>query len=224
MKKFFKFAPAFLAISLLLILTGCGGNTGRDNNTENSRAGVPGENAEENSMQQPSVAPAAGKSLVVYFSWSGNTEQMATWIAQESGSDVYRITPREPYSSDYNDVASRAKSELDGGIRPSLENLMDTQTMAQYSTLYVGFPVWWYDLPMPVLAFLESYNLSGKTVLPFFSHNGSSSGAGSLSTLASACSNANVQTGEAFSISGNLVNQSEDQIREWVRSMYNKSQ
>ena len=97
--------------------------------------------------------------LVVYFSWSGNLQQMARWTAEETGGDLFRIVPAESYGEDYGACADRAKNELDNGIRPELSAHIDVETMAKYDTVYLGFPVWWYDLPMPVWSFLEEYDL-----------------------------------------------------------------
>lgn len=84
-----------------------------------------------------------------------------------------------------DDCADRAKNELDNGIRSEISEHINGDIMKQYDVIYIGFPVWWYDLPMPVWTFLEEYDLSGKTVITFFSHNGSSNGAGSLETIKS---------------------------------------
>lgn len=137
-------------------------------------------------------------------------------FADESGSDLYRVTPKEAYSEDFDSCADRAKNELDNGIRPEISALMDAETMAQYGTVYVGFPIWWYDLPMAMTAFLENYDLSGKTIIPFFSHNGSSSGASAPDTLEEICMGATVLSDSTLSISGDSVESSEEQIREWV--------
>ena len=160
--------------------------------------------------------------LVAYFSWSGHGQQMARWISDETGADLFRIVPGESYGEDYNACADRAKNELDNGIRPELAEHIDANTMAQYDTIYLVFPVWWYDLPMPVWTFLEEYNLAGKTIIPCFSHNGSSSGANSLNRVAELAKGANVRTGDALSISGNSVANSEKEIRDWAKSVLNK--
>lgn len=209
MKKGLNFISLLMLLSMLLIFGGCAGNS---SNSESNLATT------TNVTSQASNSSESVKSLVVYFSWSGNTQKMAQWIADESGSDIYSVTPKEPYGDDYNACTDRAKNELDNGIRPELSDLMDKDVMAQYDTIYVGFPIWWYDLPMPMTAFLENYDLSGKTIIPFFSHNGSSSGAGSLDTLKEICKNADVMTDDALSISGNSVESSESEIRDWVKS------
>lgn len=154
--------------------------------------------------------------LVAYFSWSGNGQQMARWIAEETGGDLFRIVPTESYGEDYNACADRAKEELDNEIRPELSEHIDADVMAQYDVIYLGFPVWWYDLPMPVWTFLEEYDLSGKTVIPFFSHNGSSSGANSLNRVAELAKDATVLTKDALSLRGSAVADSEAEVKAWA--------
>lgn len=159
--------------------------------------------------------------LVAYFSWSGNGQQMARWIAEETGGDLFRIVPSESYGDDYNACADRAKNELDNGIRPELSAHIDAEVMAQYDVIYIGFPVWWYDLPMPVWTFLEEYDLTGKTVIPFFSHNGSSNGANSVNRVAELSDGATVLTSDVLSIRGSSVANSEKEIKDWAAN-FNK--
>lgn len=154
--------------------------------------------------------------LVAYFSWSGNGQQMAAWIAEETGGELFRIVPTESYGEDYNACADRAKSELDNKIRPELSAHIDADIMAQYDVIYIGFPVWWYDLPMPVWTFLEEYDLAGKTVIPFFSHNGSSNGANSVNRVSELASRATVLTDDVLSVRGSDVPNSENEVKEWV--------
>lgn len=156
------------------------------------------------------------RTLVTYFSWSGNGQQMARWIADETGGDLFRIVPAESYGEDFNSCADRAKNELDNKIRPELSEHIDADTMAQYDVIYIGFPVWWYDLPMPVWTFLEEYDLSGKTVIPFFSHNGSSNGANSVNRVAELAEGATVLTDDALSLRGSSVADSEKEVKDWV--------
>lgn len=166
---------------------------------------------------KPEAAPqGSSDTLVVYFSWSGNGQKMARWIAEEKGADIFRIVPADDYGSDYQACADRAKSELDNGTRPELAEHIDKETLDKYDTIYLGFPVWWYDLPMPVWSFLEEYDLSGKTIIPFFSHNGSSDGANSLDRVKELAPNSDVRTDDALSINGNNVANSEDEVKEWA--------
>lgn len=159
--------------------------------------------------------------LVAYFSWSGNGQQMAKWISEQTGGDIFRIVPTQSYGEDYSACADRAKNELDNGIRPQISEHIDKEVMAQYDTIYIGFPVWWYDLPMPVWTFLEEYDLSGKTVIPFFSHNGSSNGANSVNRVAELAKGAKVLTEKVLSIRGNDVSNSEKKVKEWAAGFAN---
>lgn len=194
-------AVAVIATAVVICMKLFGGShTGIDNDPE---AKISGES----------------KVLVAYFSWSGNGQQIAIWIADETGGDLFRIVPTESYGEDYGACADRAKNELDNKIRPELAEHIDAETMAQYDVIYIGFPVWWYDLPMPVWTFLEEYDLSGKTVIPFFSHNGSSSGANSVNRVAELAKSATVLTDDALSLRGSSVSSSEKEVRDWVKGL-----
>lgn len=200
-KKRIVIAGIIVAVVVIAVITGIKFFTGRsmgiDNNPE---------------------AEVSGNSnvLVAYFSWSGNGRQMARWISEETGGELFRIVPSEPYGEDFNTCADRAKNELDNEIRPELSSHIDADIMAQYDVIYVGFPVWWYDLPMPVWTFLEEYDLSGKTVIPFFSHNGSSNGANSVNRVSELAEGAEVLGRNALSIRGNDVSDSESEVKEWA--------
>ena len=168
----------------------------------------------------PEPEPAGNSNvLVAYFSWSGNGRQMADWIAEETGGELFRILTEEPYGDDFDSTASRAQTELNNQTRPALSTHISPEVMAKYDVIYLGFPVWWYDLPTPVWTFLEEYDLSGKTIIPFFSHNGSSNGANSLSRIAELAKGADVRTEDALSIRGSSVAGSEQKVKEWAASM-----
>ncbi len=189
-----------IAVTVLMLLRSMGGVHGAiDNNPE------------------PEVSGNSNM-LVAYFSWSGNGQQMADWIAEETGGDLFRILTEDAYGNDFDSTADRAQRELNNGVRPVLATHIAPEIMAQYDVIYLGFPVWWYDLPMPVWAFLEEYDLSGKTIIPFFSHNGSSSGANSLNRIAELASGADVLTENALSIRGSSVSGAEAEVKEWAAS------
>ena len=202
-KRIIKLMSALTALlTLCVCFSACGGgdHSAIDNAPESS---VSGDN----------------KVLVAYFSWSGNGQQMARWISEETGGDLFRIVPSEPYGEDFDSCADRAKNELDNEIRPELAEHIDAETMAQYDVIYIGFPVWWYDLPMPVWTFLEEYDLSGKTVIPFFSHNGSSNGANSVNRVDELAKGATVLTDDALSLRGSSVANSEQEVKDWVKGL-----
>ena len=200
--KIKKIASILLCATLMMtLLAGCGGRS----------TGVP--QTEEIDLTNDS------KVLVVYFSWSGHLQTMSHWIADETGGDIVRVVTKEPYPEDYNATADRAKKEQDDGTRPEITIELTEEELAKYDTIFLGFPVWWYDLPMPMWTFLERADLSGKTVIPFFSHEGSSNGASSLGTIEKLAEGAEVKSGDALSIRGGSVDSSEEEVREWVRNL-----
>ena len=157
--------------------------------------------------------------LVVYFTWSGHLDSMAHWIADETGGDILRMLAKDEYPESYNDTAERAKKEKDDGVRPEITVSLTEEQMAKYDTVFIGFPVWWYDLPMPMWTFLEGVDLSGKTVNIFFSHEGTSDGGSALSTIGTLAKGATVNTDNALSIRGSKVKNSEEDVRDWVKEL-----
>lgn len=116
-------------------------------------------------QQTEIISTSDGKTLVVYFSWSGNTEDMANYIAQQTGGDLLKLEPTDPYPEDYSATGDRAKIEVDTNARPEITNL--PESIAEYDTILVGYPIWWHTAPMLIGTFLESYDLSGVDVYPF---------------------------------------------------------
>lgn len=114
---------------------------------------------------------ANGGALVVYFSWSGNTENVAKAIAAQTGADLYEIVPEEAYVDDYNTLLDIAGEEKESGARPAIAGTIED--ISQYEMIYVGYPNWWADMPMILYTFFDSYDLSGKTVAPFCTSGGS---------------------------------------------------
>lgn len=118
------------------------------------------------------------KTLVVYFSASGVTARAAKEVAAAVGADLYEIRPEQPYTAsdlDWMDKRSRSTLEMnDPACRPAIAE--PVEQMEQYDTVFVGFPVWWYVEPRIVDTFLESYDFSGKTLIPFATSGGSGIG------------------------------------------------
>ncbi|NDV68149.1 flavodoxin [Dysgonomonas sp. 25] len=113
--------------------------------------------------------------LVAYFSCSGTTKRAANKLATDMDADLYEIVPEIPYSAadlNWNDRASRSSVEMrDPSSRPAIAGRLDN--VEQYDTIYIGFPVWWYIAPTIINTFIESYDLSGKTLIPFATSGGS---------------------------------------------------
>ncbi|MBR2594055.1 MAG: NAD(P)H-dependent oxidoreductase [Firmicutes bacterium] len=218
MKK--RLSGLLIAMALLLLLTACGstGNSDNENSSQQNKESV--QAAESKGAYDAGKADDADKNvIVVYFSWSGHLDSMAHWVADETDGDLFRVTAKEDYPEDYNETADRAKSEQDNGVRPEINIDLTQEQMAKYDTVFLGFPVWWYDLPMPMWTFLESYDFSGKIIIPFFSHEGSSNGANALPTVEALANGADFRKDDALSIRGGKVDSSENDVREWVRSL-----
>ena len=112
--------------------------------------------------------PADGSNiLIAYFTRTNNTGTVAERIAELTGGTLYRIETVEPYPEDYTECTEVAREQLENGTRPQLCGTVEN--MEQYNIVFVGCPVWWGDAPMPIWSFLESesYDFSGKTVIPF---------------------------------------------------------
>jgi len=112
--------------------------------------------------------PADGSNiLIAYFTRTNNTGTVAERIAELTGGTLYRIETVEPYPEDYTECTEVAREQLENGTRPQLSGTVEN--MEQYNIVFVGCPVWWGDAPMPIWSFLESesYDFSGKTVIPF---------------------------------------------------------
>lgn len=125
----------------------------------------------EAQTQKEEQSTVSANQLIVYFSRTGTTGRAAERIHELTGAQMVRIEAVESYPSSYESTLSRAERELDTNARPAITALVDH--MDQYDTVYVGFPIWYGTAPMPVFTFLEMYDLSGKTIVPFCTSGGS---------------------------------------------------
>ena len=206
-----KWLSLILALAMALPLAACG-SAGNQENTPEPPASVSGSTVEETSAptdaetpaEEPAEEPAesetpaaedSGSVLIAYFSWSGNTEQVARIIQQETGGDLFEIAPAAAYTDDYNELLDIAQQEQSDNARPELAG--QVENWAQYDTVFVGYPNWWSDAPMAIYTFLESYDWDGKTLIPF--NTSASGGFGrSLSGLEESASGATILDGLSF--------------------------
>ena len=179
-----------------------------------------------------------GKALVVYFSIPettepdnmteeeanstvvidgevlGNTQYMAYVIAENESADIFRIEPETPYPTDHDTLVDMAAEEQDSDARPAIKDRIEN--IGDYDVIFLGYPNWWGDMPMILYTFLEQYDLSGKTVVPFNTHGGSGF-SGTISTIRQLEPEAEVLDG--LSISRNQIQDAEQQIIDWVNSL-----
>ena len=139
------------------------------------------------------------KKLVAYFSASGVTAKVAETLSEAIGADLYEIEPEVPYTkADLNwmDKQSRSTIEMnDPASRPAIKGMRDN--MDDYDTVFVGFPIWWYVAPTIINTFLESYDLTGKTIIPFAT-SGSSGMGKTNEKLQPSCPNSKLIEGKVF--------------------------
>ena len=148
----------------------------------------------------------------------GNTEIVAETIAELTGGDLYHITTVEPYPDDYASMLTRAQEELDNNARPELAG--ELPNLGDYDIIMIGYPIWHGATPRPVLTFLESYDLSGKKLVPFNTHEGSGQGR-TVSEIEASAPNAEML--EGIAIQGSVAQEDDSRTREllteWLKKL-----
>ncbi len=192
--KLLRFFPA-IVIAIAIALTAC------------AKSG-------EQSTQSSTNQTKEMKTLVAYFSASGVTKGVAEQLAQTIGADLHEITPEQPYTAadlDWQNKQSRSSVEMaDSTSRPAITAKL--QNIEQYDTIYVGFPIWWYTAPTIINTFMESYDFSGKTLIPFATSGGSS--------ITKACDDLKRTYPNVNWLPGRLLNNATaDQLKQWTDSL-----
>lgn len=171
-------------------------------------------NTETESEDQTQMDSAPKKILVAYFSHSGNTREIANQIHEKIGGDIFEIVTVNQYPTDYDAVVDQAKQEQEDNYRPELAT--EIENMDSYDVVFVGYPNWWGTMPMPVFAFLEEYDFSGKTIIPFCTHEGSGLGR-SVEDITELCPQSTILDGLA--VRGSSVETAQDDVSEWLHEI-----
>lgn len=175
---------------------------------------VPEEPASSEEPVASEESTEAGGTLIAYFSWSGNTEQMAQTIQAEIGGDLFKIEPAVPYTEDYDTLLDIAQQEQAEDARPELA--AQVENWDSYDVIFVGYPNWWSDAPMAVYTFLEAYDFTGKTLIPF--NTSASGGFGrSLSGIEESAAGATILEGLALT-EGELGNV-QSEVSSWLAGL-----
>ncbi|MDE7398434.1 MAG: flavodoxin [Oscillospiraceae bacterium] len=145
----------------------------------------------------------------------GNAAKIADWIHRETGGDLFSIIVTEPYSSDYNECLDRAADEKAKNARPQLAEHIDD--MEKYDIVFLGFPNWWYTVPMAIHTFLEEYDFSGKTIIPFVTHG--TGGLASTITDIKADLPKDVTLLDPIGVYRPEVDSSHDNVIEWLKTL-----
>lgn len=143
--------------------------------------------------------PVPEKTIIVFFSWGGTTRGIAKTIQQKVGCDIFEIQLENPYSTSYNTVLKQAQADQKKQARPAIKNKI--ASFEKYDTILLGYPNWWASIPMPIASFLESYDITGKTIIPFCSHGGGRLGQ-SVSAIAKIATKSSVKNPLSIHYSG----------------------
>lgn len=235
-----KIITLLISALVLFSLAACG------NNTPATNSPVPDTQTPESEPKQPTSEPTQPASsdvseevqtpeegvkgsniLVAFFSRAGenynvgviekgNTHIIAEMIAEQTGGDLFHIQTVTPYPEDYQECTDVAQQELRDNARPELAAAVEN--FEDYDTIFLGYPNWWGDMPMAVYTFMESYDFSGKTIVPFATHEGSVLSS-TESSIATVCSGAEVLDGLAVrgSVAQNSQSEASEAVVNWLR-------
>ena len=218
MKRTKEWGSLLLAGVLAVSLAACG----QQSNATDTTAQTQQPQATDTESQQPETTPdstasSGRKTLVVYYSASGNTQNIAQKIAEAAGADLFEITPTEPYTSDdlnWSDDNSRVSREHeDESLRDVPLTTTTVENWDEYDTVFLGYPIWWGIAAWPVNNFVKDNDFTGKTVIPFATS--ASSGMGQSGDLLEQTAKGGTwQSGQRFSSGA-----SDNTVRDWVKSL-----
>ena len=221
MKKMFTMLVLALCA---LTLTACGSSAPAKNSGSAPKAEAP----KTEPKAAASSAPVGKRALVVYFSRAdenyvvgnvekGNTRILAEMIAEATGADTFEIKPAKPYPKEYTPATEVAKQEKNDNARPEIVGTMPD--VSGYDVVFVGYPIWWGDLPMPCYTFFDKVKLEGKTIAPFCTHEGSGL-SGTDSNIANATK---AKVTEALVMKGSVAQNSRDEakkeVTDWLKKL-----
>lgn len=228
---------AFALLLIVMQMTGCGGS---DSAESADQVAVQEDLQDETEGDTQDDETSEGKVLVAYFTRIGNTDSgfpegvdattsaslqqtddgikgnaqmIAEWIADETGGDLFAIESEELYPADYNETVEKASKDQNAKTRPALTKHVDN--MDQYEKVVLVFPNWWSDLPMPVYSFFDEYDLSGKEIVVYATHEGSRF-SDTVSTISELEPDATVT--EGMSVRGGEVSESEQAVRDSLKA------
>lgn len=205
-----------LMTTMMLLLTACGGG--------NAQTGA--DTSAQKETQTSASARSDQRVLVVYFSRAdentggvgyiekGNTKILAEMIAERTHGDIFEIKTVKPYPKEYRPATEAAKQEKEENARPEIVG--ELPDLSKYDVVFLGYPIWWSDMPMPVYTFLDRENFAGKIILPFCTHEGS----GLSDTQRSIADVTKADVREGFALQGHIAQKSPEEARtalyEWM--------
>lgn len=208
----------FLVGVMLFSLTACGNSiVGNNKIIADMIVDLTGTNQEIANNILIAYFSRTGENYSVGYIEKGNTEIVAEMIAEQTGGTLFQIQPVTPYPEGYEDTKVIATRENESNARPAIANKVDN--MESYDTIFIGYPIWYGTNPMIINSFLESYDLSGKTIIPFCTAAGSGFGS-SISDIKKICPNGVFSDG--FTVSGSDAQNAQSSVRSSVISWLDK--
>lgn len=205
-----------LCLVALMLLSACGQTAGQSSATEKATTAESKTTVETTANSSKTntasdteeTTSTAEKTLVVYFSHTGTTKGVAEYIHEIVGGDIIELEPVNAYPEGYSDALDPAKQEQNENARPAIKTKIDN--LDSYETIYMGYPIWWGTVPMMMFTFMESYDFSGKTVVPFATSGGTGIEQ-SMSDIRDTIPDADVKNG--------LLVRSNDEILQWLQDL-----
>lgn len=226
MRKLFRFLTVLLCCASLTAC--CGTDTNGSNDislSQNKQANAEQANTENTlvvyfSMPETTEADSMteeeeNSTVVINGDVLGNTQYAAMVIQENTGADIFRIEPQEPYTTNHEELVDIALQEREINTRPAIKDTIEN--FEQYDMIFIGYPIWWSDMPMIMYSFFDEYDFSGKTIIPFSTHGGSGL-ADTLDTILKLEPNAMIYE-QALSVSRNDIAEAETSIIEWINTL-----
>lgn len=233
-----KIMAIFLTLTMAFVLVACGTaeETVQETTESITEKRVETEESSQNEDETSSITSSEQKNiLIAYFSWAenavlaedvdavtspsvitpGNVQQLAAWVQEETGGDIFSIQVTDPYPSDWDECLERANQERGENARPELVG--NVENLENYDVVFLGYPNWWYGVPMALLTFLDNNDLSGKQVYLFCSH-GTGGLANSVEIITEAVPDAEISD-NIFDCYEEEAAGSEEAIIEWVNGL-----
>lgn len=219
MKKIIGFIISMLAV-LGFVFTACSNDDNSNNTPNGTEEVVPGSNHKvlvayfSEPLPDGVDASTSASRLVVNGNVVGSVEYLAQLIQQNTGGDMVRIQTATPYPGNFDDLADQANNERQNNVHPALST--NIENFDDYDVVFVGYPIWWYQMPMAMYSFFDKYDFKGKTIIPFSSHGGSG-WSGSMNVISQLEPEATMVSG--FSVSRERSASSADNVRAWLQQI-----
>ena len=214
-----KVISIFTAVFMAFSLSACGNNSDTASAASNtvsdtSAAKITDTKSDTETQKDQPDNGESSDILIVYFSETGNTEILAELIHEQVGGDMFRIEPVTPYPQG-EELFDYTKAEQDNDERPEISG--SVENMEQYDTVFIGYPIWWYEVPQIIKTFLDDYDLSGKKVIPFNNHEGSRDG-GTYDYIAEQEPDAEVLEGLPIR-GGDMQKDQSETVQNWLKEL-----